>query len=94
MTYQQSTEALDVAQGQGDVHKHNDIANNNGADVTVALSVYFIFNTTLATKGDSQVGVCVVLHKSDKPEIDTHTQKKKTPSAHVLFKVRAFSDEF
>lgn len=76
-TYQQSPKALDVAQGQGDVHKHNDIANNNGTDVTVALSVYFIFNTPLGIKSDSQVGVRVVLHKSDKPEIDTDTNKKK-----------------
>lgn len=74
-TYQQSPEALDVTQGKGDVHKHNDIANNYSADVTVALSVYFIFDTSLGTKGYSQVGVFIVLHKPDKSEIGTHKYK-------------------
>lgn len=81
---------MDVTQGQGDVHKHNDIANHNGADVTVALSVYFIFNAPLGAKGYGQVGVCVVLHKPDKSEMGTHIE---TPSAHVLLKVRALSGE-
>lgn len=82
-TYQQPPEALDVAQGEGDVHKHNDIANNYSADVTVALSVYFIFDTPLGTKGYSQVGVFIVLHKPDKSEMGTHTSTN-TPSALVL----------
>lgn len=82
-TYQQSPEALNVAQGKGDVHKHNDIANNYSADVTVALSVYFIFNTPLGTKGYSQVGVFVILHKPDESERGTRANIK-TPSAHVL----------
>lgn len=73
-TYQQPPAAADVAQGQGDVHKHNDVANHDGADVAVALSVYFVFNTPLGTEGDGQVGVCVVLHESDKPETHTHIQ--------------------
>lgn len=74
-TYQQSPEALDVTQGKGDVHKHNDIANNYSADVTVALPVYFIFNTPLGTKGYSQVGVFIVLHKPDKSEMGPDKHK-------------------
>lgn len=74
-TYQQSLEALDVPQGKGDVHKHDDIANNYSADVTVALSVYFIFDTPLSTKGYSQVGVFIVLHKPDESEMGTHKHK-------------------
>lgn len=88
-TYQQSPEALDVTQGQGDVHKHNDVTKNDGVDVAVALSVYFIFNTPLGTEGYRQVGVCVVLHKPYKPEMD-----KKHHQHACLLKVRAVSHGF
>lgn len=69
--YQQSPAVVDVTQGQGDVDEHNSIAENYGADVTVALSVYFIFNTSLCTKGYSQVGVFEVLHEPDESKTDT-----------------------
>lgn len=75
MTYQHSPEAVDVTQGQGDVDEHNGIADYYGADVTVALSVYFIFNTPLCTKGNGQVGVFEVLHECDEPERHTYAQK-------------------
>lgn len=70
-SHQQSPAAVDVTQGQGDVDKHNGVADYDGADIAAALSVYFIFNTPLCTKGYSQVGVFEVLHEFDESEMDT-----------------------
>ncbi len=70
-SYQHSSEAVDVTQGQGDVDEHNGVADYYGADVTVALSVQFIFNTPLCTKGYGQVGVFEVLHELDESEMHT-----------------------
>lgn len=70
-SHQQSPEAVDVTQGQGDVDEHNGVADYDGADIAAALSVYFIFNTPLCTKGDGQVGVFEVLHEFDESEMDT-----------------------
>ena len=75
--YQKSPEAVDVTQGQGDVHKHNGVADNYGADVTITLSLNFIFNTPLCTIGYSQVGVCEVFHEPDESEINTYTKYSK-----------------
>lgn len=76
-SYQQPPAAADVTQGQRDVDEHNDVADYNSADIAVALSVYFIFNTPLCTEGYSQVGVREVLHELDEPEMDTHTHTQK-----------------
>lgn len=75
--YQKPLEAVDVTQGQGDVHKHNGVADNYDPDVAIALSLYFIFNTPLCTIGYSQVGVCEVFHEPDESEINTHTKYSK-----------------
>lgn len=48
---------MDVTKGQRDVDEHDGIADDNGADVAVALSVDFIFNAPLGAEGDGQVGV-------------------------------------
>ena len=73
VSHHHSPEAVDVTQGQGDVDEHNGIADYNGANVTVALSVNFIFNTPLCGERYGQVGVFEVLHELDEPEM--HTKK-------------------
>lgn len=70
--YHHSTNAVDVPQGQGDVDEHNGIADYYGSDVTVALSVYLVFNTPLSTEGYGEVGIFKVLHEFDEPEKHTH----------------------
>lgn len=54
-----------MTQGQRDVDEHDGVADHYGADVTVALSVYFVFNTPLRTKSDGQVRIVEVLHELD-----------------------------
>lgn len=68
---------MDVTEGQGDVDEHNGITDYDGADVTFALSVYFIFNTPLGTKGYGQVGVFEVLHEADESEMHTNNTLSK-----------------
>lgn len=68
-----------MTQCQGDVDEHNSIADYYGADVTVALSVYLIFDTPLGVEGYGEVGVFVAFHELDESETcNTHTQKKKS----------------
>lgn len=74
--YHHSPEAVDVTQCQGDVDEHNGIADYYGADVTVALPVYLIFDTPLGVEGYGEVGVFVVLHELDESETRTNTHKK------------------
>ena len=57
VSYHHSPAALDVTQCQGDVDEHNSVADHDGADVTVALSVNLILNTPLCTERYGQVGV-------------------------------------
>lgn len=72
VSHQESPEALDVTQSQRDVQEHDGVADDNGADVTVALSVKLVFNAPLCTEGYGQVGVLVVLHKFDESEMCTN----------------------
>lgn len=64
---------MNVTQGQGDVKEHDAIAEDDGADIAVALSVNFILNTSLCTEGYSQVGVFEILHEPD----ESGAQKKQ-----------------
>lgn len=72
--YQQPSETVDVAQSQGDVDEHDGVADHDGPDVTVALSVDLVFNAPLCTEGYGQIGIVEVLHKLDEPERHTHTE--------------------
>lgn len=65
-----------MAQGQGDVDEHNGVADGDGADVTVALSVYFILNAPLCAKGYGQVGVFELLHEIDESVMDIKEQNE------------------
>ncbi len=56
-----------MSQSQWDVDKHDDVADHDGGDITVALAVDLIFNAPLCIEWDGQVGVVIVLHKVDKP---------------------------
>lgn len=73
---------MDVTQCQGDVDEHDGIADDYGADVTVALSVYLIFDTPLCAEGYGEVGVFVVLHELDKSEMRTHKKYNKYRQRH------------
>lgn len=67
LTHQQPPEALDVAQGQRDVQEHDGVADDDGADVAVALAVDLVLDAPLAAEGHRQVGVVVALHEPDEP---------------------------
>ena len=74
--HHESAEALDVTQGQGDVDEHDGVADDDGADVTVALSVDFVFDTPLSAEGYGQVGVVELLHELDESEMHTEAVQK------------------
>lgn len=75
-SHQQPPAAVDVSQGQRDVDKHDDVADDHGADVAVALPVDLILDTALRAEGDGQVGVFVVLHETDESETDVREQNE------------------
>lgn len=60
---------MNVAEGQRDVDEHDDVTDDDGFNVAVALSVQFIFNAPLWAEGNGQVGVGIVLHETDESEI-------------------------
>lgn len=65
-----------MAQSQGDVDEHNGVADGDGADVAVALSVYLVLNTPLCTKGYGQVAVSELLHEIDESEMEIKEQNE------------------
>lgn len=75
-SHQQPPAAVNVSQGQGDVDKHDDVADDHRADVAVALPLDLILDTPLRAEGDGQVGVFVVLHETDEPEMDVQEQNE------------------
>lgn len=66
--HQEPAAAPDVPQGQGNVQKHDGIARHHGDDVTVALTVQFIFDTSLSNEGNGEIWILVVFHKINKPK--------------------------
>lgn len=56
-----------MSQSQRDVDEHDDVADHDGGDITVALAVDLILDAALRAERDDQVGVAIVLHKVDKP---------------------------
>lgn len=75
-SHKQPPEAVDVSQGQRDVDKHDDVADDHRADVAVALPVDLILDAPLRAEGDGQVGVFVVLHETDESEMDVQEQNE------------------
>lgn len=75
-SHQQSPAAADVSQGQRDVDKHDDVADDHRAEVAVALPVDLVLDTPLRAEGDGQVGVCVVLHEADESDTDVREQNE------------------
>lgn len=66
-SYQQGPAAINVAQSQRDVDKHDDVADQDSGDITAALTVDLVLNAALRAEWDGQVGVFIVLYKVDKP---------------------------
>lgn len=57
-----------MPQSQRDVDEHDDVADQDGVDVAVALAVDLVLHAPLCAEGDGQVGVGEVLHEADEPE--------------------------
>lgn len=66
--HQEPAAAPDVPQRQGNVQEHDGIADHHGDEVTVALTVQFIFDTSLSGEGNGEIGVLVVFQKVNKPK--------------------------
>lgn len=73
-SHQQSPAAGDVSQGQRNVDKHSDVADDHREDVVAALPIDLVLNAPLCAEGDGQVGVGVFLHELDEPEVDIQEQ--------------------
>lgn len=69
-----------MSQSYGDIHKHYNIAYYNGADITPAFTIDFVFNAPFSRKWYSQIWIIIVLQKVNKPK------KKKKGKSQSYFK--------
>lgn len=59
-THQEAAKTPDVPQRQGDVDEHGGVADQDGGDVAVALSIDLVLDAALRVEGDREVWVAVI----------------------------------